>query len=370
MDDFFNSDPDEPDFGDPEPPNEETRASSGAAMRKPRAPVNPAERRQMMTRRAIAAGIALVVFILIVLGIRGCIDARSDRALEDYASNVTQITDETNTLGNTTFETFEDPADLSITDFTEKIETDRNQMDAFLTRVERLDVPGDMESAQRTLLTAYQLRTDAMGVMASKMPTALGDEGSDDAIQAIANSVEVLNAADVIFNRVTRHRIDGQIEASGASSPKLPRAQFVPGGTDWTDPATIADALAAVSGAATTADDGAIHGTGISTVAIGGVALDSSVENIIPAGTDPTVEVSVSNQGEAEETDITVDASLDDGTSGEGTITTLAIGETGIATIALDPAPSGQTTLTISVAAVPGETLLDNNEATYTVTFE
>ncbi len=105
-------------------------------------------------------------------------------------------------------------------------------------------------------------------------------------------------------------------------------------------------------------------------MAIGGVALDSSVDNIIPAGTDPTVEVSVTNQGEAEESDISVTASLGDGSSGEGTITTLAVGETGVATITFDSSPSGQTELTISVAAVPGETLLDNNEATYTVTFE
>jgi hypothetical protein len=370
MDDFFDSDPDDPGFGDSEPATAETRTGRGSAVRKPRPAVNPAERKRLLIRRAIAVGIGIVVFILIVLGIRSCIDARGNRALEDYASNVTQLTDETNTLGKTTFETIEDPGSLSITDFTDEIETDRNQMDAFLTRVERLDVPGDMESAQRTLLTAYQLRTDAMGVIASKMPTALGDEGSEDAINAIANSVEVLNAADVIFNRVTRHRIDGEIAASGASAPKLPRAQFVPPGKDWTDPATIASALSGISGATPATDDGAIHGTGISTVAIGGVALDSSVDNIIPAGTDPTVEVSVTNQGEAEESDISVTASLGDGSSGEGTITTLAVGETGLATITFDSSPSGQTELTISVAAVPGETLLDNNEATYTVTFE
>ncbi len=370
MDDFFDSDPDAPDFGDAEQPTAETRGARKSPVRKPRPPVNPTERRRMLIRRLIAVGIGVVVFLLLVLGIRSCIDARGDRALEDYASNVTQLTDETNTLGQTTFETIDDPGSLSITDFTDEIETDRNQMDAFLTRVERLDVPGDMESAQRTLLTAYQLRTDAMGVIASKMPTALGDEGSEDAIDAIANSVEVLNAADVIFNRVTRHRIDGEIEASGASAPKLPRAQFVPPGKDWSDPATIAEALGAVSGSTPAADDGAIHGTGISTVAIGGVALDSSVDNIIPAGTDPTIEVSVANQGEAEESDIAVTASLADGSSAEGTITTLAVGETGVATITLDSTPAGQTTLTISVAAVPGESLLDNNEATYTVTFE
>lgn len=370
MDDFFNSDPDDADLGRREAPTTVSPATGQPRARRPRPPENPTEKRQLLIRRAIAVGVGVLVFILIVLGIRSCLDARSNRALEDYASNVTQIVDETNALGETTFETIEDPGDLSITDFTGEMETDRNAMDGFLSRVERLDVPGDMKTAQRSLLLAYQLRTDAMGVIASKMPTALGDEGSEDAVAAIAGAVGVLDAADVLFNRVTRHQIDGQIEASGADIPDQPRAQFVPGGADWTSPETISDALATVGGGTAEADDTAIHGTGISSVAIGGVALDPTVDNTVPAGTDPTVEVSVQNQGGAEESDITVTVSTDTGESGEGSITTLGVGETGIATISLDAAPTGQTTLTVSVDGVPGESLLDNNEATYTVTFE
>ena len=368
-DDFFNPDTGETDPGSREAATTVSPASTRERVRKPRPASNPAERRRMMTRRAIAVGIGVVVFILIVLGIRSCLDARSNRALEDYASNVTQLTDETNALGETTFDTIDDPGDLSITDFTDEIETDKNAMDGFLLRAEKLDVPGDMKSAQRSLVLAYQLRTDAMGVIASKMPTALGDEGSEDAVAAIAGSVDVLRAADVLFNRVTRHQIDGEIASAGADAPEQPRAEFVPG-DDWSDPETISDALAVIGGGTPEADDTAIHGTGISSVAIGGVALDSSVDNTVPAGTDPTVEVSVQNQGGAEESDVTVTVSLDDGSSGEGSITTLGIGETGIASVPLDTAPTGQVTLTVSIDPVDGESLLDNNEATYTVTFE
>ena len=98
----------------------------------------------MMTRRAIAVGIGVVVFILIVLGIRSCLDARSNRALEDYASNVTQLTDETNALGETTFDTIDDPGDLSITDFTDEIET---ALAAGLVEAERLRAAGLIVSA-------------------------------------------------------------------------------------------------------------------------------------------------------------------------------------------------------------------------------
>jgi len=47
-----------------------------------------------MLRRGLALGAGLVVLILIVLGVRGCLNARQHRALSDYANNVTQIVEE------------------------------------------------------------------------------------------------------------------------------------------------------------------------------------------------------------------------------------------------------------------------------------
>ena len=71
-----------------------------------------------------------------------------------------------------------DPGDLSVTEFASEIESDRCAMDGFLSRVEKLDTPGDMSSAQDSLTLVYQLRAGAMGEIADRMSTALGDEGS------------------------------------------------------------------------------------------------------------------------------------------------------------------------------------------------
>ena len=91
---------------------------------------------------------------------------------------------------------------------------------------------------------------------------------------------------------------------------------------------------------------------------------------MIPAGTEPVVDVEVQNQGESDESDITVSAAVDGGSGLEQSIPSLGIGETGTASILLTPAPTGEVTLDVSVDGVPGEKVLDNNEATYTVTFE
>jgi hypothetical protein len=44
-----------------------------------------------MLRRGLALGGGLLVLILLVLGVKGCLDARQNRALSDYAEDVTQI---------------------------------------------------------------------------------------------------------------------------------------------------------------------------------------------------------------------------------------------------------------------------------------
>ncbi len=328
------------------------------------------ERKQLLVRRGLALGAALLILVLLVVGAKGCLDARKNRSLEDYASNVTQIVDETNTLSESFFGLLEDPGELSVTEFTSEIESDRSAMDGFLSRVEKLSTPGDMQSAQDTLTLGYQLQASAMDTIATKMPTALGNEGRDQAIKAIAGQMLTLAGADVLYNQITRHSIDNAISNNGASAPEMPRSAFVPDAVFWGNPDNIDAALSAVGGGPRSATDNLTHGTGLGTVSIGGVTLDPSVSTVIPADTEPAVDVEVQNQGEAEESDVTVSVSVDGGSGLEQSIPTLGIGETGTATILLTPAPAGEVQLEVKVAGVPGEQVLDNNEATYTVSFE
>ena len=325
---------------------------------------------QLMVRRAIALGAGLIVLVLLVFGAKGCLDARKNRSLEDYAGNVSQIVNETNSLSESFFGLLDDPGDLSVTDFTSEVESDRSAMDGFLSRVEKLSTPGDMKSAQSTLTLVYQLRASAMEEISSKMPTALGNEGKEAAIKSIAAQMQTLNAADVLYNQVTRHQIDNTLESNGAQSNGMPRSQFVPDPAKWLDPGSVEDSIASVSGAATTPDDpNATHGTGLSSVTIGAITLDAAATTTIPAGTEPTVTVQVENQGTADETDVTVGVSVDGGTPIEQSIDSIAAGATGEASIALTPAPTGTVTLDVDIAGVDGEAVLENNTGSFSVNF-
>lgn len=367
---------DDPD-ATPPPPRRRGSGGGGGSRRPPRRSArggSGGDRQQLMVRRAIALGAGLLVLILLVFGAKGCLDARKNRSLETYANNVTQIVNETNALGESFLGRLSDPGELSVTEFTSEIQSDRSAMDGFLSRVEKLDTPGDMTAAQDSLTLVYQLRASAMGTIADQMSTALGDEGADRARRQIAAMMEVLSAADVLYNRVTRHEIDNTIESNGANAPEMPRSTFIPNAEDWISVEAIDDALAGVSGSTSTEDpdDGLVHGTGIdpaSSVTIGGVALSPDTTTTIPAGTSPTVDVSVQNQGTANESDVTVSVSVDGGSAIEESIPEIAAGATGTASIPLTPAPTGQVTLDVSVEAVPGESVTTNNEATYTVDF-
>lgn len=324
-----------------------------------------------MARRAIALGVGLVVLILLVFGAKGCLDARKNRSLEDYSGNVTQIVNETNTLSKSFFGLLDDPSQLSVTDFTSEVESDRSAMDGFLSRVDKLNTPGDMKSAQSTLQLVYELRASAMEKISAKMSTALGDEGKEAATKVIAAQMQTLVAADVLYNQVTRHQIDNTLDANGASNPGMPRSQFVPDPTKWLNPDSVGTALGAVDGGTTaTSDPNGTHGTGLSSVTIGAITLDAAATTTIPAGTAPTVTVAVENQGTSDESSITVGVAVNGGTPIEQTIDSIAAGATETVDIPLTPAPSGSTTLDVDIAGVTGEAVLENNTGSFTVDFQ
>jgi len=311
----------------------------------------------------------LLVIVLIVLGVKGCLDARARRALSDYSRNVSQIVDETNQTSKTFFDKLSDPGSLSVTDFVDQVNADRSAMDNYAGRVDDLSAPGDMSDAQQALELVYELRSDAMDEVAEQMSTALGDVGSEKATQAIARQMQVLMASDVLYAEVVRPDIDGVLAENGIEGSDVPVSVFVPEGTKWLDEATVAAALGSVSGA-TGASTPGIHGLGLIGTSLNGTELVAeSTTGVLSEGT-PEVEVEVQNQGESTENGITVSVTVDGGNTLQETIDTLGAGESSVVSIPLTPAPKGEATLEVDVATVPGEQVSENNKATYTVTFE
>lgn len=296
-------------------------------------------------------------------------DARARRALSDYARNVTQIVDETEQTSKSFFGKLSDPGSLSVTEFVNEVEADRSAMDNYASRIDGLDTPGDMGDAQHALELVYELRAKAMDEIAEKMSTALGDVGSERATAIIARKMQTLMGSDVLYAEAVRPDIDGVLADNGIDGSDVPASVFLPEGTKWLDEATVAAALGSVSGA-TSAETPGVHGLGLIGTSVNGTELVAeSATAVVSEGT-PEVEVQVQNQGESTENGITVSVTVNGGDTLQGTLETIAAGETATVSIPLTPAPKGEATLEVDVATVPGEQVAENNKATYTVTFE
>jgi CARDB len=320
-----------------------------------------------MLRRALALGGGLVLLVLLVLGVKGCLDARANRELSDYSRNVTQIVEETQQTSKSFFGKLEDPSNLSVTDFVDQVNADRSAIDTYRDRIDDLGAPGDMARAQDNLELAYQLRASAMDAIADKTSTALGDAGAEKAMAAIAKQMQKLLAADVIYEQVVRPEVDGVLASNGVSGSDLPKATFLPS-EKWLDESAVSDSLGGISGAAGTATPG-VHGTELAGVSVNGSELVEGEAVTVAAEEGVEVEVSVVNQGESTESGIPVSVTVE-GNTLEGEIDEIEVGETGTATIPLTPTPSGEVTLEVEVEPVPGEQVTENNEATYSLIVE
>jgi hypothetical protein len=322
-----------------------------------------------MLRRLLALGGALVVLIVLVLGVKGCLDARARGALSDYARNVEQIVNETNQTSKDFFGKLEDPGNLTVTEFTTEIDADRSAMVNYASRVEGLSAPGGMSNAQNSLELVYILRAAAMEQIANKMPTALGEAGAAKATAAIARQMQKLLAADIIYESVTRPDINGELADNGLEGDDVPKSTFLPDGTKWLDEGEVKSALGKVNGATTEVTTGGVHGLGLLGVHIGETELVAEAPNTVVTEGTPEVEVEVQNQGESTENGITV-VVIADGKETTQEIASIEAGATGTAIVPLTPAPEGETTLEVEAEPVPGEEFATNNEATYTVNFE
>lgn len=336
--------------------------------RRPRPRRRP-ERQQILLRRALALGAGLLVLILIVLGVRGCLDARKDRALKDYAGDVTQIVEETKQTSESFFAKLEDPGSLSVTEFVDGVQADRSAMDNYASRVDGLDAPGDMSDAQTALELVYALRGSAMAGIAEKVSTALGDVGAEKATAAISKQIQKLMASDVLYASVVRPEIDAALADNGIEGEDVPESVFVPDGTKWLDEEAIGSALGSVSGA-TSAETPGVHGLGLIGTSLNGTELSPESPVSVSAEEAPEVEVEVQNQGESTENGVTVSVTVNGGNTLQDEISTIAAGETASVTIPLTPAPNGEVTIEVVAEPVPGEQVSENNEATYTVVFE
>ncbi|MGH2955348.1 MAG: hypothetical protein ACRDK9_15290 [Solirubrobacterales bacterium] len=327
-----------------------------------------------MVRRAIALGVGVVIVILLVLAVRGCLDARKERGFENYVSDLGSIVTASNQLSNALFQRLQDPPrNLDELALEADIAADRGTAEGLLQRVEGLDTPDELSGAQGTLIFAFELRRDALAGIATAIPTALGEEGRTEATDEIAGRMQTFLASDVLYDRA-RSEIQSVLDEEEIAG-SVQRSRFLPPPPErWVDELEVTTLLSAFAAEAGTVAPG-VHGLALLSTSVGDAPLTADAENTIQPDGTPELEIEVQNQGDTEERDILIVFELSGGTQPiEGELTIRRLDSQGIetATLGIDPEPETGVPLTLEVTALPvaGEQVVDNNTATYTVTFE
>jgi hypothetical protein len=330
--------------------------------------------RQIMVRRVVALGVGVVILILLLLGIRGCLDARKERGFENYVRDLGAIVAQSNQLSEGFFARLESPPrNLTELSLQAEISADRGTAEGLLQRVEGLDTPDELAGAHAELEQAFELRRDALAGIAEEIPSALSNN-REEALDAIAADMKTFLASDVLYER---SRVETQAVLSDEGiAGEVPASIFVPEEQvpAVLDPLELSSLLSGVAGDAEAAPG--VHGLALlsTTVNPGGVALTPDTSNTVTLDGTPELDVEVQNQGDTEETDVVVTFELTGGPepiSGEGTID--RIDSQGVETVTLgfeaEPPTDTELTLEVTVQPVLGEEIEDNNTSTYPVTF-
>jgi hypothetical protein len=325
-------------------------------------------RQQYIVRRLIGVGIGLAFLILIVLGFRGCLEARSDRALRNYTSSVVSIMQQSEQSGQDFFELLNGPSGSSSLDVKNQILAQRDNSQALLDRAQDLDAPGQMNEAQSAVELTLTLRRDALDAVATNVQQAAARTQTANAISNITDAMGSLYASDIIWTQVGAPEIKKVDEEEGIDAPALPAGKFMPSNaTDFLDQTSLVTKLNSITGQ--TATTGGTHGLQLVQTSIGGTTLTDGGTTTVPADSSD-LEIQVENSGDSDETGISVTATLN-GNELTGQIDALSAGETGTVKIPLTATPGLGTDVTLEVLVQPvlGEQVADNNEATYTVVF-
>jgi hypothetical protein len=334
------------------------------------------DRHALMVRRRVAAGIGIVLLIVIVLIVNGCLKSRKEQALKDYNQGVVRLVGESDQQVSRPLFTAlagapgKTPLEVSVT-----VDQLRGVAAEQASRAKGLSTPGEASGAQRDLTLLMNLRAEGVAKVASLVRTALGGRGKQ-ASTLIAGDMQIFLASDVLYSQRVAPLIQQTLTANGIKEQTPAASNFLPN-LGWLDPAVVLARLTGGSSASSSSGQVApgTHGHAITGVSVGANTLQPvPTVNHLKGGANPTFTVMVQNGGSNPETNVKVEVTVTSG--GQRRTASHVINKTAPgSTVPVDIPVEGVTLNTASsivayVQPVPGETEIANNKATYDAVFE
>jgi hypothetical protein len=337
-----------------------------------------ADRQTLLVRRTVAIGVIVVLLIGLIFLVRGCLEARTERALTDYTRDVSVLVQESNRQSEQFFGLLREPGGQSPVGLQNTVNGIRVRADRLVDRADGVETPDDLEASHAYLRETLAFRRDGLTGIARRLPAALGDEGRADANEQIAAQMQSFTASDVIYARRFLPGVRGELRERELLGEVRPPASAFLDDVDWLQPRFVAQRITAIRAGGDGGEGAApgLHGTGLGTVTVqpSGLTLTEGQAVEIPVSEDLAFAVQVQNQGQSTEQDVTVEVSI----AGTGSpvrvqeqIDTIDAGQTQTVTIPVaDPPPTGRpVTIEVKIARVRGEQTVDNNRASFRAVF-
>jgi hypothetical protein len=343
-------------------------------------PIPAADRHTMMVRRRIAAGVGVVVLILIVLLINGCLKSGKEEALKKYNREAGQLVSESDQqVAHPLFAGLAGASSEPPLNVEQKVNELREVAQHQAEQAKRLSVPGELDAAQRYFTLVLNLREEALAKIAPLVRQALGGQGKQ-ASTLIAGAMEMFLASDVIYSQRVAPLIQQELATDGIhglSTAGGAGSQFLPN-LGWLEPSTVEERLTGKSSAAAPSGQVApgTHGSALKGVSVGSTELQpesTGTVNHLSGGSNPTFKVMVEDSGSNTETDVKVEVTVTAGGKQYKDSRTIAKAEPGVtstASIPVEGVPVGAAAnVVVYVQPVPGETNLENNKGSYLAVF-
>ena len=328
-----------------------------------------------MVRRTIAAVGAILLFVVLVLAFKGCLNARKERNMQEYVRNSNELVQLSKAESRRLFAILEAPSDQN-QDVDRQNQANELKIDSatLADRARNLDTPDQLSKAQDYFVESLELRRDALSVIAEVIPGALAQEERRKSTARIAEMMQVFNGSDVLMKYRFRPSVSKALKAEDVSAtlPTFGSLTFLPD-LQWLQPDFVADQISGIRGTSGSATPG-LHGDGLGTVSLGGIALTPGGNTTVQLTKDIAFDIQVVNQGDSTETDVGVTVTVGSGSDAiklEETIPEIAAGEAKHVSIPLSSQPptGQQVPITVNVKAVPGEEVTDNNKGEFTAIF-
>jgi hypothetical protein len=291
--------------------------------------------------------------------------------------NVGKIAAQSNANGKSLSTVLTTPG-LSVAQIETRLRGLADQEQQNVSAAEGLNPPGRLRDENLHVIEALELRVSGVQGLASTFQKTASskDTAADSAL--LAAQAERLTASDVVWDDLFKALAVAQLQHDGISGVSVPESHFV-SSPDLITARSMALVLQRIRGAATGAPTPGLHGTNIGTVTAepGGQVLSASSLTTVTATTDLAFAVVVANGGDSQEVQIPVTLTIDRPQAQGGpivktqTISVINPGESKTLTFGnLGQVPfASQTQVRVDVKAVPGETNVSNNTATYQVIF-